>query len=146
MNEPPFCDKLPDDRLYDPQRNMWVKPINDGLLEIGATAYGLHLAGKVIAFTPKPVGAEIDLGRGLGTMETGKTVLAVHCPLSLRLTQANEAAEENPSLLEKSPYAEGWMIRGPARQWDAEHTQLVDARQYRKYCLASEPDAQIDCI
>lgn len=139
-----FSDVLPRDRLYDAQRDMWVKPCADGRVEVGATAFGLYLAGSVIAFTPKPVGAEIDLGRGLGTIETGKTVLAVHCPVSLRLDVANEAAEENPALLERAPYEAGWMIRGTPRHWDNERQGLIDAEAYRAHCLKLEPGAQIE--
>jgi len=141
----PFRDTLPTDLLYDRQRNMWVRPGVDGQVEIGATAFGLFLAGEVIAFTPKPKGAEIDLGRGLGTIETGKTVLAVHCPLSLRLDESNDAAEESPALLERDPYRSGWMIRGTPRHWDMERLRLVDATAYRIHCLSIEPTAEIDC-
>jgi len=141
----PFCDTLPADLLFDRQRDMWVRPGANGQVEIGATAFGLFLAGEVIAFTPKPKGAEIELGRGLATIETGKTVLAVHCPLSLRLDQTNEAAEESPVLLERDPYRSGWMIRGTPHHWATEKLQLVDAVSYRIHCLGIEPDAKIDC-
>ena len=138
-----FQDALPAKLLYDTQRDMWVRPLADGRVEIGATAFGLHLAGDVIAFTPKPIGAEIDLGRGLGTIETGKTVLAVHCPLSLQLDEANEAAEENAALLERAPYGAGWMIRGNPRDWASEQQRLVDAAAYRAHCLSIAPEADI---
>ena len=141
----PFRDTLPSELLYDTRRDMWVRPLADGRVEIGATAFGLFLAGEVIAFTPKPKGAEIDLGRGLGTIETGKTVLAVHCPLSLRLDESNEAAEEAPRWLEQAPYTAGWMIRGRPARWSEEQTQLVDAAAYRAHCLSVEPDAEIEC-
>lgn len=144
MTPDKFKDVLPRDRLYDPQRDMWVKLGPDGRVEIGATAFGLYLAGSVIAFTPKPVGAEIDRGRGLGTIETGKTVLAVHSPLSLRLDAVNESAEENPALLDDAPYEAGWMIRGTPRNWQDERPGLIDADAYRAHCLKLEPGAQIE--
>lgn len=140
-----FSDRLPGDLLYDPRRDMWVRPVADGRVEIGATAFGLFLAGEVIAFTPKPNGAEIECGRGLGTIETGKTVLAVHCPLTLRLDQSNEAAEEAPALLESDPYGAGWMIRGTPVNWAIEKMQLVGAASYRIHCLSIEPAAKIEC-
>ena len=138
-----FQDALPAKMFYDPQRDMWVRLLADGRVEIGATAFGLHLAGAVIAFTPKPIGAKIDLGRGLGTIETGKTVLAVHCPLSICLDEANEAAEENAAILERSPYAAGWMVRGKPRDWAGEQKHLVNAAAYRAHCLSISPDAAI---
>ena len=146
MSDRPFRDFLPNDRWYDVQRDMWVKQISDEQLEIGATALGLHLAGEVIAFTPKPQGAEIDRGRGLGTMETGKTVLAIHCPVSLRMTSSNDEAEANPSLLEKFPYSAGWMVRGTTNTWAEEVKGLVDADAYRQHCRCVIPDAEVIVI
>lgn len=132
----------PNDLIYDPRREMWVRRLPDGRVEIGATAYGLSLAGPLLAFTPKPRGAEIECGRGLGTVETGKTVLAVHCPLSLTLVESNEHAEENPALIESSPYGDGWMIRGRPRDFASESAALVDADTYQKHVLAQAPDAE----
>lgn len=146
MSDRRFRDDLPNDRWYDVQRDMWVKQCADEQLEIGATALGLRLAGDVIAFTPKPQGAEIERGRGLGTMETGKTVLAIHCPVSLRMTSSNEEAEANPSLLDKSPYNAGWMVRGTTNNWVDELKDLVDADAYRQHCLSVIPDAEIIVI
>jgi len=138
-----FIGTLPADRLYDRQYDMWVQEAADGRVVVGATGFGLHLAGEVIAFTSKPRGAHIDTGRGLGTIETGKTVLAVHCPLAFVLEIANDAAEENPSLLDGDPYGAGWMARGLPRDWATDRQRLVDAATYRAHCLAIEPDAEI---
>jgi glycine cleavage system H protein len=138
-----FSGALPTDRLYDRQYDMWLQEAADGRVTIGATAFGLHLAGEVIAFTPKPRGAQIDAGRGLGTIETGKTVLAVHCPVALLLEAANESAEENPALIERDPYGAGWMVRGLPRAWATDRQRLVDAASYRAHCLRIEPDADI---
>ena len=38
---------------------MWVQPQADDELLIGATAFGIFLAGEIIAFTSKPKGAEV---------------------------------------------------------------------------------------
>lgn len=42
----------------DPEHDMWVRELPAGELLIGATAFGIHLAGEIIAFTSKPNGAE----------------------------------------------------------------------------------------
>lgn len=132
----------PNDLAYDTDREMWVRRLPDGRVEIGATAYGLSLAGPLLAFTPKPLGVAIERGRGLGTVETGKTVLAVHCPLSLTLNESNERAEENPGLIESSPYDDGWMIRGTPRDIEGEWCALVDAGAYWQHVVAEAPDAE----
>ena len=75
MAHQPFTGAIPDDRLYCPRYDMWVQELDNGEMLIGATSFGVFLAGDVIAFTAKPNGAEVEFGRGMGTLECRKTVL-----------------------------------------------------------------------
>lgn len=138
-----FRGAVPDGLLYDTRYDMWVREDGDELV-IGATSLGIFHAGEIIAFTAKPAGAAIDNGRGLGTVECAKTILAVHAPVSFVLTQGNEEAEENPMLINRDPYGRGWMARGRARNWNADRADLVDAAAYRRHVLLVEPDAEIE--
>ncbi|MBS3917131.1 MAG: glycine cleavage system protein H [Sulfuritalea sp.] len=139
----PFRGSVPANLLYDTRYDMWVRR-EGGEVVIGATSFGLHLAGEVIAFTPKPTGAEVSAGRGLGTVESAKTVLAVHAPVAFRLDQPNEAAEERPDLINRDPYGAGWMARGAPLDWDNDAAQLVDAAAYVAHIRAIEPAAVIE--
>jgi glycine cleavage system H protein len=141
MSRMPFCGAVPDGLLYDPDHDMWVRPEGEEVV-IGASTFGIFLAGEIIAFTAKPKGAEVERGRGLGTVECAKTVLAVHAPLSFLLLEANEAAEERPALLNRDPYATGWMVRGRPTAWETECARLVDAPSYRAHIRRIEPEAE----
>ena len=136
-----FRGAIPDTLFYDPRYDMWVRE-EDGEIVIGATSVGIFRAGEIIAFTAKPLGAKIANGRGLGTVECAKTVLAVHAPLGFELIAANGAAEERPALINRDPYGAGWMVRGRAENWDADRVELIDAAAYRRHVLATEPDAE----
>lgn len=138
-----FQGSIPDDRWYCTHYDMWVKPEGEHYL-VGATSFGLFLAGEVIAFTAKPKGAEVAWGKGLGTIECRKTVLAVHAPLSFILLQGNEDAEERPALLGKAPYDAGWMVRVEATDWDEDSARLVNAAAYKQHVLSMEPEACFD--
>jgi glycine cleavage system H protein len=141
MSRTPFRGAVPDGLLYDPAHDMWVRREGEDVV-IGATSFGIFLAGGIIGFTAKPKGAEVARARGLGTVECAKTVLAVHAPLSFVLLEANEAAEENPAILNRDPYDKGWMVRGRPLAWEAEHHQLVDAAAYRRHVMRMEPAAE----
>ncbi|MBL8489873.1 MAG: hypothetical protein JNM82_03750 [Rhodocyclaceae bacterium] len=137
-----FRGTVPRDRLYDPDQDMWVAGDGEGVT-VGATAFGLFLAGEIIGFTGKPRGGAVERHRGLGTVECAKTVLAVRSPLSLENLEANEAAEEMPGMINGAPYGAGWLARGRPTAWDAERALLVDAAAYRARILAIEPGAEI---
>jgi glycine cleavage system H protein len=141
LSRTPFRGAGPDGLLYDRDHDMWLRREGEEVV-IGATAFGIFLAGEIIAFTAKPKGAEVERGRGLGTVECAKTVLAVHAPLSVVLTEANEAAEENAAALNRDPYNAGWMVRGRPSAWEAEGARLVDAVSYRAHIRRIEPEAE----
>ena len=133
-------DEVPSDRWYCRATNMRVAYL-DGQILIGATRFGLRLAGEVIAFTAKPDGAEIRRGRGMATIECHKTVLAVHAPVSFTMLSGNAAAEERPALINADPYAAGWMARGRPLDWAGEMAALCDAADYRRHVRSLAPEA-----
>lgn len=139
MPHQPYQGAVPDGDLYDCNYDMWVRREGDEVI-VGITRFGVFLAGEIIAFTGKPKGAVIEYGRGLGTMESAKTVLAVHSPLSLILHEVNEALEERPAPINLDPH-QHWLIRGIATDWEKESRQLVDAESYRQHILSVEPEA-----
>lgn len=135
-----FTGRIPDGLLYDTQYDMWLRREGESVV-IGITSFGTFLAGEIIAFTGKPKGAEIDTGRGLGTVESRKTVLAVHAPCAFTLQESNEALEERPGPINADPYA-AWLVRGTPRDWATDAGRLVDAAAYRAHVLAVEPEAR----
>jgi glycine cleavage system H protein len=141
MGRNPFRGAVPDGLLYDIASDTWLRREGEDVV-IGATAFGIFLAGEVIAFTGKPKGAEVERTRGLGTVECAKTVLAVHAPVSFVLLEANEAAEERPAMVNRDPYGAGWMVRGRPTAWDAERELLTDSAGYRAHVRRLEPAAE----
>ncbi|MBP5985993.1 MAG: glycine cleavage system protein H [Azonexus sp.] len=141
MAHTPFTGTIPDDRLYCPTHDMWVQEIGDGEFRVGATSFGIFLAGEIIAFTAKPKGASGQRGRGLGTVECRKTVLAVHAPIEFVLLEGNEAAEKRPRLINDDPYGAGWMARVRAGNWADDRAVLVNAAAYRQHIVKIEPEA-----
>lgn len=140
----PYRGSIPNDRLYDTCYDMWVVLQADGRVLIGATGFGIHLAGEIIMFTGKPKGAEVRRGKGLGTVETGKTIIAVHSPVSVRDLQCNEAAETDPIAINRDPYGQGWLAVGMPIDWPSEQQLLVDASDYVEHVVAIDPAAVIE--
>jgi glycine cleavage system H protein len=142
MTRKRFYGSVPDGLLYDIHYDMWVRQEGEDIV-IGATSLGIFRAGEIIAFTAKPQGAEVDIYRGLGTVECAKTVLAVHAPVAFTLVTANEDAEECPAIINQEPYGRGWMVRGRPRNWSVDAALLVDAQTYRRHVRQQEPDGEI---
>jgi glycine cleavage system H protein len=118
--------------LYAPEQDMWVLPEPDGTLRLGAT----HLVaahGQFMLFTPRPVGTEVARDQSLGVMETAKTAMAIHAPVSGRVVEANTAVVTDVSLVERDPYGAGWLFILQPTALEAERGFLQDAATYASW-------------
>jgi len=138
-----FRGRIPASLLYHPEHNVWLLR-EGGELVIGATSYGAYFAGEILAFTPKRVGAVIELDRSLGVVEVAKTLVAIHAPVSIRLSATNEAAVARPSLINSDCYGAGWLVRGVPLRWNEESAALVERDAYAALLRKAEPDAEIE--
>jgi len=57
------------------------------------------------------------------------------------LLAGNDAAEEQPKLVNIDPYGAGWMSRARPTRWVDEKPMLIDAAAYRRHILKIEPEA-----
>lgn len=129
---------LPPDLLYAAEEDMWVRLEPGGLATVGTT----HLVaahGQFVFFAPRPAGSTIARERSLGVMETAKTAVAIHAPLSCRIVEANVAVERDATLITREPYGAAWLFRVEPTALDSERVLLMDADQYRAW-LASRLD------
>jgi glycine cleavage system H protein len=86
-------------------------------------------------FTPRPNGTEFVRDQSLGVMETAKTAVAIHAPVSGRVVEANAAAVADVTLVERDPYGEGWLFRVQPTAFDAERGALQDAVSYANWLM-----------
>jgi glycine cleavage system H protein len=118
--------------LYAPEQDMWVRLEADGLATIGATHLVAH-HGQFMLFTPRPVGMTIARDRSLGVMETAKTAVAVHAPLSCEIVEVNPAVLKDVTVIEREPYTAGWMFRVRPTALDGERASLLDVDAYAQW-------------
>ncbi len=100
---------FPDDLLYEPDSHLWFAAVGDARYRVGVTRLGIALSGEILLFTPKPVGARLDAGRGFGLLEAGKTVFPVKTPFAARLVDANPALDPSARAINLHPF-ESWLV------------------------------------
>ncbi|WEU40035.1 MAG: glycine cleavage system protein H [Candidatus Odinarchaeum yellowstonii] len=100
--------ELPDDLYYNDD-HIWVK-IEDGKARLGLNDFGQHIAGKILFARTKPEGKEVQAGKSFVSIETGKWVGSLKSPLTGVILEVNPALKSKPSLINESPYGEGWLV------------------------------------
>ncbi|MFW6310305.1 MAG: glycine cleavage system protein H, partial [Prolixibacteraceae bacterium] len=76
-------------------------------------------------------GEELDKGETFGTVEAVKTVSDLFMPLGGEVSEVNEALEDEPELVNKDPYGDGWMIKIKIAD-SSETDDLLSADDYKK--------------
>ena len=110
---------FPTDRYYDAQCNVWLRPDADGHVLLGATSFGVALAGEFIEFVPKPPSTRVEVGRAVGLLEIAKSLTSVRTPVAAVVVAANKAAVKDPMLINRHTYGDGWLVRLRVDDWAA---------------------------
>lgn len=122
----PFLDLPPGLWLWAEDQT-WALPLPDGRVRVGITALGLKLSGEIYMCRPKSVGSSVEQGRSIGVVELAKSVVSVKAPLSGVVLRVNDALEEQPELVYRSPYEQGWLVELQPSALEAEQPRLVMA-------------------
>ena len=107
----------------------WIRVEGD-IAYVGITDYAQEQFGDIVFVDIPTVGETLEAGETFGTIEVVKTISDLFLPLAGEILEHNEALEENPELVNKDPYGEGWLIKmKPADASAAE--DLLDAEAYK---------------
>lgn len=78
---------------------------------IGITDYAADKLGDVVFVELPEVGLELTPGAVIGEIESTKSVGELYAPVSGRVVEVNEAVVDDPSLVNTSPFEDGWLIK-----------------------------------
>lgn len=104
---------LPEELYYDVARGVWVRLEADGTAITGFTDPFQTRAGKLLVVQPRPTatGRVLARGRAAATVESAKWVGGFPMVLSAQVVAFNQLVIQNPSLVNKDPYGQGWIAR-----------------------------------
>jgi len=98
---------------------------------VGVTDFAQHELGDIVFVEVETVGEVLDKGETFGTIEAVKTVSDMYMPISGEVLEFNDALVENPELINKDPFGEGWVIKMRVLKAEQLNT-LLSADAYRK--------------
>lgn len=96
---------------YSVTENTWVRVEADGTATVGMTDVAQNLAGMLLHAKPKKVGTKRERGKPVATVESSKWVGPVKSPISGEIVAVNDALAGDATLINKSPYRDGWIVK-----------------------------------
>lgn len=121
---------IPEDLKYTKDHE-WVKT-NGSLVTIGITDHAQSELGDIVFVDLPAVGKAIKQKETLCVVESTKAASDVYAPLSGTVAEVNQRLGDKPELINKNPYADGWMVKLK----DAPETELqglLSAADYKKF-------------
>lgn len=88
----------------------WVR-VEGNIAYIGITDFAQSELGDIIFVDIPTEGEDLSAGEVFGSIEAVKTVSDAFTPVSGTVVEVNPLIDADPSLVNKDPYGDGWMVK-----------------------------------
>jgi|SRR5699024_3651629 len=119
------------DELRYASTHEWVLVEADGTVVVGITDYAQDALGDVVYAELPEVGATYEVGAEVAVLESVKAASDIYAPVAGEVVAVNDALEDEPELINDSPYDEGWLFKlKPSSELESEMQALLTAAGY----------------
>uniref|UniRef100_A0A8C6ZG67 Glycine cleavage system H protein n=1 Tax=Nothoprocta perdicaria TaxID=30464 RepID=A0A8C6ZG67_NOTPE len=117
-------------------KHEWMS-VDNGIGTVGISNFAQEALGDAVYFSLPEVGTMLNKHDEFGALESVKAVSELYSPLTGEVTEINTALAENPGLVNKSCYQDGWLIK-MAVENPTELYELMSEDAYEKYIKSIE--------
>ena len=135
---------IPEDLYCDGEQDVWVR-FEDDTFVLGMTDIAQSLAGRFLYAHIKEAGRHVEAGKSIATVESSKWVGPVRTPVAGEIIAVNEKVEENPDLINKSPYNDGWIARLKGKDIAEAMNRLVTGKAAVEVYKKKIEEQKVEC-
>lgn len=118
------------------EKHEWITTEN-GIGTVGISNFAQEALGDVVYCSLPEIGTKLNKQDEFGALESVKAASELYSPLSGEVTEINTALVENPGLVNKSCYEDGWLIKMTLSN-PSELDELMSEEAYEKYIKSIE--------
>ncbi|KAL4698874.1 hypothetical protein H8959_011531 [Pygathrix nigripes] len=118
------------------EKHEWITTEN-GIGTVGISNFAQEALEDVVYCSLLEVGTKLNKQDEFGALESVKAASELYSPLSGEVTEINEALAENPGLVNKSCYEDGWLIKMTLSN-PSELDELKSEEAYEKHIKSIE--------
>ncbi len=119
--------------LYFDKTHTWAFMEKDGIVRVGIDDFLQHITGKLTGIRMKSAGERISKGEKIITVVRDGKQLNIYAPVSGKIMEQNQALISDPSKINSSPYADGWVYKIEPKNWLREIQFLFMAEKYKEW-------------
>jgi glycine cleavage system H protein len=89
----------------------WARVESDGTITIGISDHAQDLLGDIVFVELPEVGQSVDAESDAAIVESVKAASDIYSPLSGEVIGVNALLEDQPEIINSSPYEDGWIYK-----------------------------------
>lgn len=113
----------------------WVRDEGDGTATIGISEHAQESLGDVVYVELPQLGMSVVAGEETGVVESVKAASDIYAPISGEVIAVNALLEDEPEIVNGSPYDSGWFFRVKISDPTELHN-LMDTEEYESLAAA----------
>lgn len=120
------------EHLHYTKAHAWLDRSVDPVV-VGITDYAQSQLGDLVFVDLPSVGDSVTRGEPAVELESSKTVDQLVSPVTGTIAAVNNALDDDPALVNRDPYGQGWIIKVSAKDADDSNPTLISAADYSAY-------------
>jgi glycine cleavage system H protein len=121
--------KYPENLLYTKDHE-WIS-FDGHHATIGITDFAQKELGDIVYLDISTLGETVEKEKAFGTVEAVKTVSDLFMPITGTVIEVNSKVNDDPELVNKAPYGDGWVIKVKVLI-ESEKSELLSVGAYKK--------------
>lgn len=89
----------------------WVRVESDGTVTVGISDHAQDLLGDIVFVELPEIGQSVDAENNTAIVESVKAASDIYSPLSGEVIEVNSLLEDQPEIINSSPYEDGWFYK-----------------------------------
>ena len=89
----------------------WARVESDGTITVGISDHAQDLLGDIVFVELPEVGHSVDAENDAAIVESVKAASDIYSPLSGEVIEVNSLLEDQPEIINSSPYEDGWFFK-----------------------------------
>ena len=111
----------------------WARIESDGTITIGISDHAQDLLGDIVFVELPEIGQSVDAENDTAIVESVKAASDIYSPLSGEVIEVNSLLEDQPEIINSSPYEDGWFYKLTPSDM-SELDNLLSPEDYSEVC------------
>ena len=120
--------EIPDNLKYTTSHE-WIRDLGNGSFKIGITDHAQNELTDLVFVELPDSDSEFEPSTSMAVVESVKAASDIYAPLKGKVIETNSSLEDNPELINESPYDLGWLL---ILKSDSNVDHLLTSDQYKE--------------